>query len=323
MDILCVGMYRACSTWQYEVAAHLLERNQGSQRLGYVTGEEYARLPVNKDSRQTWRVLKCHEGHPAFRLALTQGRALALYAIRDPRDVVYSMLHKRHLSFETFLAQGMIHQIVANDQEWTNRVTGPRLDQRYELIIADAATAVLQIADFLRFELSREDATRIAAEYSFEANKRRTQQTAENLKAAGLDLANPTNAIVQDDTTLLHWNHMRQGQVGGWRDRVTPSERYVMARLLNRWISDHAYTPEHADELRSRLTASVRMRLDAKMAWGAVRCTLRCLALYHPRTGRIAKQMLGLQPRDVATPVSAIVGPHQAAIRKPDHAPQR
>ena len=28
MDVLCVGMYRACSTWQYEVTAHLTERHR-------------------------------------------------------------------------------------------------------------------------------------------------------------------------------------------------------------------------------------------------------------------------------------------------------
>ena len=44
LDVLCGGMYRACSTWQYEVAAHLIEQYLGGQRLGYFTGEQYATL---------------------------------------------------------------------------------------------------------------------------------------------------------------------------------------------------------------------------------------------------------------------------------------
>ena len=42
VDVICGGMYRACSTWQYEVVAHLIERHAGGQRLGYMTSDQYA-----------------------------------------------------------------------------------------------------------------------------------------------------------------------------------------------------------------------------------------------------------------------------------------
>ena len=41
VDIFCSGMYRACSTWQYEVVAHILERRDKGRRLGYLNGEQY------------------------------------------------------------------------------------------------------------------------------------------------------------------------------------------------------------------------------------------------------------------------------------------
>ena len=44
LDVLCAGMYRACSTWQYEVAAHLVEEHRGGQRLGYLASGEYTAL---------------------------------------------------------------------------------------------------------------------------------------------------------------------------------------------------------------------------------------------------------------------------------------
>src|SRR3974377_972198 len=31
VDIICAGMYRACSTWQYEVVAHLIEEYYDGQ----------------------------------------------------------------------------------------------------------------------------------------------------------------------------------------------------------------------------------------------------------------------------------------------------
>ena len=310
MDVLCVGMFRACSTWQYEVASHLVQQHFEGEPLGYVTGDEYSRLPSNPHTKTAWRILKCHEGHPAFRAALKQGHAVAIHAIRDPRDVVYSMLHKRQLGFETFLSQGMIHQILANHKDWTKRAAGRRLDQRYELIIANPVTSVDEIASFLGISLTRPEAGKIANEYSFEANQKRTRETAESLRATGLDLSDQTNAIIHDDRTLLHWNHMRQGRVGDWRDRATSSERFVMATLLNPWLSANGYAPEPVDSFRRSLPTLEQTRLWWKMAHGRIRCTLRCMAHNYPKTGRLAKGILGLQPRDVARPAGTIPGPH-------------
>src|SRR5262249_19694874 len=42
VDVICAGMYRACSTWQYEVAAHLVEHHRRGNRLGYLMPDQYA-----------------------------------------------------------------------------------------------------------------------------------------------------------------------------------------------------------------------------------------------------------------------------------------
>ena len=67
MDVYCAGMYRACSTWQYEVVACLLQRYRKCEALGYLLGAEYSSLIRSQPARlDTWRVLKSHEEHPAF-----------------------------------------------------------------------------------------------------------------------------------------------------------------------------------------------------------------------------------------------------------------
>ncbi len=48
LDVICAGMYRACSTWQYEVAAHLVEEHAAGRRLGYLASGEYTTL-LRKD----------------------------------------------------------------------------------------------------------------------------------------------------------------------------------------------------------------------------------------------------------------------------------
>src|SRR3954453_16497913 len=121
MYVLCAGMYRACSTWQYEVIAHLLERHRDGGRLGYFPGEEFApRYTADRDT-SGWGVLKSHEGDQSFTRAIRDGRALAVYAHRDVRDVVFSLMHKRGVSFEQRVRQGMIRQILVNDRFWSRQ----------------------------------------------------------------------------------------------------------------------------------------------------------------------------------------------------------
>src|SRR5437763_10409625 len=121
MYVICAGMYRACSTWQYEVIAHLIEKYWSGIRLGYLTGETFAGLDDVWADKPCWSVFKSHEGAPRFVAALAAGRAVAVYAYRDIRDVVFSLMHKRRGTFETLFHQGMIHQILVNDRFWPPR----------------------------------------------------------------------------------------------------------------------------------------------------------------------------------------------------------
>src|SRR5262249_46537022 len=131
MDVFCVGMYRSGSTWQYDVACHLLERHRGAKRLGFVPADQYTPQPPH-DS--TWRVLKTHDADERFAAALNDGRAVALYSYRDLRDVCYSLMYKFRASFEDVVErQQLLHRCLANDAFW--RAQPNLLWQRYEAIL--------------------------------------------------------------------------------------------------------------------------------------------------------------------------------------------
>ena len=239
LDVLCGGMYRACSTWQYEVVAHLIEQYLGGQRLGYLTGDQYAavfqpgcrRTGSNAPGQITrWRVVKSHEGDRSFARALAEERARAVYAYRDVREVVFSLMHKRGMTFEQLLRQGMIHQILANDRFWMAQPDV--LVQRYEDLLADPARGVIELARHLGIRLDASEAARIANEYSHESNKARTEALRRRLQEAGVDLESAANAQICDPTTLLHWNHIRQE---------------------NREILEHARQPAAAEGSRAAL----------------------------------------------------------------------
>jgi hypothetical protein len=300
VDVICAGMYRACSTWQYEVAAHLIEQHSDQARLGYLTGEQFAERSRSEPSnsqqpaRTSWKVLKSHEGHECFANALADGTALALYAYRDVRDVVFSLMHKRKLTFEKLLRQGMVHQILANDRFWM-RQPG-LLVQRYEQILANPVQAVIEIANHLGFGVNQSDAEQIAQEYSLESNLARTQALKEQLEQAGINLDDQANAQICDSASLLHWNHLRKGGSGSWADEATPQQIIVLERLYGPWLEEHGYSHGTTDKPH-RLSIVDRLKIETNIQRGYAAWLIRTVALKFPRTVSTIKSILGMHPK--------------------------
>src|SRR5436309_12426035 len=109
MLVLCVGMYRACSTWQYGVASRILERHRAGHRLGFIEGIYFDGKVEPDRGDGAWRILKAHDAHDRFADELAEGRALGIYSYRDLRDVVFSYMHKTGSSFEELLALGFFN----------------------------------------------------------------------------------------------------------------------------------------------------------------------------------------------------------------------
>ena len=115
-------------------------------RLGFVDGRDYQPFPEDRDWQL--RVLKTHDRHDIFATALRTDRALALYSVRDLRDVAFSIMHKFHISFDEVIAPGgLLETCLLNDFFLD---TYPNvLVQRYELITEDPISAVRAIAQFI------------------------------------------------------------------------------------------------------------------------------------------------------------------------------
>jgi Sulfotransferase domain len=310
MYVICAGMYRACSTWQYEVIAHLIESHWKGIRLGYLTGGKFAAFDDVWGDRPVWSVLKSHEEDPRFTSASEEGRAIAIYAYRDVRDVIFSLMHKRRVTFEALLRQGMVHQILVNDRYWRGRPGV--LCQRYEALIADPAAGVEELAAHVGLSLAPGEAAEVAREYSFQANRRRMLQIDRRLRSEGVDLDDPANVQYYDGRTLLHWNHLREGRVGNWRELATPAQRDVLARLCDPWLAENGYETgtraEPAATARDGLLARGRGRLEA--ARGRLACALRCASLRHPRSSQLLKRCLGIPAGHVpGRPVDDLASP--------------
>jgi hypothetical protein len=319
-------MYRACSTWQYEVAAHLVEEHGGGHRLGYMAGGEYTALlrqdhekaKVDSEKKRGGRVIKAHEGERSMAAELAAGRASAVYAYRDVRDVVFSLMHKRGKTFEQILRQGMIHQILANDRFW---MAQPHLlVQRYEDLLAHPAAGVKELASHLGFALAEGEAQRVADQYSQDSNRARTEALRQRLEEAGVDLQSSGNAQICDPSSLLHWNHMRQRGAGSWQTSATPRQIASLHRLCGRWLKSHGYSLEGGPARKWALSIRALQELlqaEVDLLVGLANFLIRSISLRFPNTARGAKQLLGLSTE---TSAGATVWADPIPTRQPQSA---
>lgn len=295
MDLFCCGMYRSCSTWQYEVALEILKFASWNKKpvhvepLGYSTGPEYAKLAKARSFRGNLRVFKGHEGHPSFTKALFRGKAYGLYAHRDIRDVIFSLMHKRKQTFQEIVRTGMIHQILVNDRFW--RLHPQVFVQRYDEIMASPAEAISEIAEFLHVELPQGEAQRIASAYSKEANLQRTAELKTQLAVKGIDLADTENAEVYDPSTLLHWNHIRT-ESKSWRQSATATQRSILQEMLGQWLEANDYPADDFSDIRHPEIKAKNWRIDA--AQGLLRCHSREFSSRYHTWSQPLKRMLGL-----------------------------
>jgi hypothetical protein len=314
-------MQRSASTWQYDVVCHLVERHRGCRRLGFFqTGDDFADYLRSYPGLSAWRVAKTHQHHPLFGELLAAGRAIAVYSFRDLRDVAFSLAHKCGCTFEEVVERrGGLHDCLADDRFW---IAQPRtLVQRYEEVIADPEAGVDAIAGHLGIALTAGEAAAVAEEYSLRANAWRTVEVKQRLLGEGVNLDDPANASRKDEQTLLHWNHIREGKAGVWREQATPRQIALLAAICGTWLKDRDYEPDDSwslpaleairtelaqaqsrlDELRRDLHAAEREIVSYQqlgpVALGVAR-RLHDFSLRYPRLGSALKRIVGrISPR--------------------------
>jgi hypothetical protein len=246
--VICAGMYRSGSTWQYNIASHLVEQNRRGSRRGFFRAEEFvakglAETPIEPDS--PLRVIKTHDRHDCFARLLRNRRAVAVYSYRDLRDVTYSLMPKLRLTFEDLLfRERVLDAAIDNDGFWRNQPHA--LCQEYGRITSSPDVCIAEIANHLGIKIGRDEAEFLAREYSLHANRRRADRLQADLIEQGIDLNDPRNALINDPHTLLHWNHVRTGRNGSWRQLATPFQKVQLARICGRWLVARGYEKDES-----------------------------------------------------------------------------
>jgi hypothetical protein len=243
--VVCAGMYRARSTWQFLIAGELVEQFANGQSIGYKQAYELAEQATSCANM----VLKCHDRELKYAEMLASGEAVALYSYRDLFEVVESLADKRGITVMELYAREGVQEIIDNHSFWMKQPNV--LVQRYEKIGQDPSGAVAEIASFLKIEIGSEALDKVEKKFSEENNLVRTKELEDSLRMSGHNLSDPENATLHDPKTGLHWNHIRtnreKDKPRGWRTMNIPQARQLRA-LVDEWNSANGYPRHFAPE---------------------------------------------------------------------------
>ena len=131
----------------------------------------------------------------------------------------------------------------------------------------------------------------------------------------GIELNDPKHVLSYDPHSLLHWDHLRQGRVGGWRDEATPAQRVALAEICGDWLIAHGYEADTdwaipPEGLRERIDVQRRALADLETQLAAARAELATA-----RAGLASFEALGPLAIGIARRVHhlshRLAGPHR------------
>jgi hypothetical protein len=146
-----------------------------------------------------YTVLKYHE--VPKELAQYVDRVLAVMIIRDPRDVIISLMNRTGQEFEQVFASNAYTRNFTNVDKWFEVMPeGNLLVLRYEEFVINRWYWVMRISEFMGFLLGAGEARKIATDYGLKANRERGDK------------------VDKYDDDYVPARHIASGKVGQWSE---------------------------------------------------------------------------------------------------------
>ncbi|MGD0206460.1 MAG: sulfotransferase domain-containing protein [Verrucomicrobiota bacterium] len=268
--VLCLGMSRAGSTLQYNLARTLVERLKAGSGLGFSLEEGELRRRVESiQDQHIVGVLKTYNRDLNW-VSGWRGRVSILFIYRDLRDVYSSQKKKGRANLDDSNLEDFITRTNSDlDVIEKLRTTHRMLSQKYEEVFLDLGTAARQIADFLGLQANEDDvavtrqlntvdAALAEIGRAFSVRQRlvchinrflRKQHQSGRAVASALGLKSvvrmmiPSNDIVSGGF-MLHPDHISisRGQPGKWKEELPECVAGRIAECFEKWLEEHGYT---------------------------------------------------------------------------------
>lgn len=236
MWVFAGGMFRSGSTLQFQLASALVERAGVGRRHEWVQPEDFADIAPRLDDDPQLIVFKTHVCKHPMRERLRDGRAIALGAHRDLRDVAVSAARKAGVEPTPEYCRELMEGCVACARGWEG--SPGILEQSYTHLTTNTAQACLEIAAHLGVECSKEQAHSLAGEFSVASQRVRIQQA---VREGRMIKPTPNAVMVHMEREYLHPNHIDDAAEGKWRRVLTPEAVGVIERIAGDWLAQRGY----------------------------------------------------------------------------------
>lgn len=236
MLVLNMGIPRSGSTWAYNVLRQILDGKQ----LPYDTANPLNPAEVDKDiasaDPERIKIIHMHDVTPAVVARARQPKCAVFFNIRDPRDVVVSLmkLHDAEFSEAVVMAQSSYVSLQhASGIPGLMLIPYDHLRQHPEALIYQMA---LRIGHFIPLNVAAE-----IAESTSVARHRATMDhvaSAESIVDENIgSVFSGRRQIRFDEASLITDRHIQSGKTGRWKDELDTDQQEELNRVFESIIT--------------------------------------------------------------------------------------
>ncbi len=268
MLVLCSGMKRSGSTWQFNVVCQILGMKRRVAVEGFLADDELivrrGELVEWANDAEVYHVVKTHAILNASQYGLDSTGVRITYTYRDIRDVAVSM--KRQFCAEGRRLMSLLEEAVEAFHKVRNM--SETICQQYEYFTTQEHGAIRELAEFFGIEIDDEEVGEIIRACSIETMKKVSDQQSASwkkrlfkrfwhfnrqlpLKPLLLKLGFPLSLWIKirnicqpyDGQTLLRPDHVSSdgGASGTWRQHLSGAEISLIEDRFGAWLMANGY----------------------------------------------------------------------------------
>ena len=219
MILLIAGMRRSGSTVAFQIAFDMVGGQDMS--LGFVPKKEWTEEIINSPK---WYVAKTHSYLQNMQEHVDAGRVRVINTVRDPRDVCVSIMNLQDKPFQEVMDDGLVHMAINEQVKWEENDCDYRYTFRYEDFYDHLRLLARDIGWAMGMHHGMKYKELLAKKFSLEENKLRADN-ARNMRP-----------------DLLFHDHIQDGSVGQWRDRLTYEQLAEILEFAGPWMQRNGYT---------------------------------------------------------------------------------
>lgn len=237
MLLICAGMLRSGSVVQFQLAGAVVTHLGIGSIVKPRDGKEFDEHVNEWAHSSDWHVVKLHDFRESILPAHDQGRVKVTMVIRDPRDIMVSLMNFRNDTFETMTHAPVFPNNLLNHPKWSGAIHASNFRcVKYEVMANYLLEEVIQVSRFIgNGSIGNSIAKEISDQYTIPQNK---------LRAAAEYLPSHPDYFSK--------RHIHDGSVGQWKTVLQEDQIRWVENVAKDFMEVNGYAlaypgSDHAD----------------------------------------------------------------------------